>query len=700
MYMKQFLSFWVLLLSFAGAQTTVKAQGFEPVEGELYVLNDGVRFVVDNPDHHCTKFEGHPDLLTWVYDAGSYHGLFYIAGNSVSGYTIRPASRPESYVYVACDDDSYISSYNASVGVKAVNGEPGDECKWFFTKDESGDSWKIAPIIKQDKYWNNYFSACSSSLYHPEFSSYGSSFVIEPLSAYKKKSSSNPSYAETVDTEVEKLKQQGVNATTWASFEKATDEALALTLPAKGWYRIKSLAPVEEEEGMSLPYLYSNTETSARYRDYTALGNRLMTPEDGRYIWQVATNDGLATITGSSGKGINLYRYADKEYKDFRLVKHEEANQPTAYSILCGDYDKDKELALYYGFRLSTYGQISSTDWALKESVYADDDFARFEFERVEESGLPGSAYLVEVCAPKDSLPQIQVDYVGIESFAGNHCVGNGGYFFLNTVPEAQDFQATAMEGYRHAVVVDGNHITVSYVKSDSKGEFFRIGKRVETPESGKTYAIFNTSSNIEGTSASDCMVLLYAEEGNDKMLDAKLLPYPGALVPAQYAWTLTQGAAPDLWNIRSVATQKYAGWDENGNVTVSWDNGENTDMRVTEWTSTHPDWREVNVKSMNDDGSFTPNSKISEANHVWTIGRTDNGMFWNENRWNGFATWQRAHPFAFYELQESTFPDAIADVKAGGRQQGTGLFDLQGRRVRKAGRGIYIQNGRKFVVK
>lgn len=682
----------VLLLSFAGAQTTVKAQGFEPVEGELYVLNDVVRFVVDNPDHHCTKFEGHPDLLTWVYDAGSYHGLFYIAGDALSGYTIRPASRPESYVYVACDDDSYISSYNASVGVKAVSGEPGDDCKWFFTKDESGDSWKIAPIIRQDKYWNNYFSACSSSLYHPEFSSYGSSFVIEPLSAYKKKSSSNPSYAETVDTEVEKLKQQGVNATTWAAFEKATDEALALTLPAKGWYRIKSLASIiEEEEGKSLLYLYSNTDTVGSYKRHAALLNRSMTPEDGKYIWRMATNDGLTTIIGSGGKGISYYNYGPiQEDKDVILAECFETGQPTGFAIRRSD-GSSGDLALFNRFsRDCWYLGISSSGG----------EYARFEFERVEEGGLPGSAYLVEVNAPKDSLSKIQVDYVGSESFVGNHCVGNGGYFFLKSAPEAQDFQATAMDGYRHAVVVDGNHITVSYVKSDAKGEFFRIGKRVETLESGKTYAIFNTSSNIEGTSASDCMVLLYAEEGNDKMLDAKLLPYPGALVPAQYAWTLTQGADPDLWNIRSVATQKYGGWDENGNVTVSWDNGENTDMRVMEWTSTHPDWREVNVKSLNDDGSFTPNSKISEANHVWTIGRTDNGMFWNENRWNGFATWQRAHPFAFYELQEAAFPDAIADVKAGGRQQETGLFDLQGRRVRKAGRGIYIQNGRKFVVK
>lgn len=74
-------------------------------------------------------------------------------------------------------------------------------------------------------------------------------------------------------------------------------------------------------------------------------------------------------------------------------------------------------------------------------------------------------------------------------------------------------------------------------------GEFFRIGKRVETLESGKTYAIFNTSQNIESRYTRNNMVLLYAEEGNDKMLDAKLLPYPGALVSAQYAWTLTQGA-------------------------------------------------------------------------------------------------------------------------------------------------------------
>lgn len=688
--MKRFCFMLAVLLSFAGTQTT-RARKFEPVDGELYVITSGNRFVVDNPDHQCSILSGHPDQLCINYEEGNYHELFYINGDSVSGYTIRPASRPDHYVYAVCDDtDQPLTNVYGGVGVKEVSGEPGDECIWYITY---ASGFRLAPKLNPNAFVSTTWFLKGHVCRHPVMRDKGSSLSFLPLANAMASLYSNgyqSPYQEVVAAEVEKLKQQGVNATTWTAFKEATDEALALTFPAGGWYRIKSLAVVDEEEGAtSKPYLYSNTEAAEGGELYSVLGNRQMTPGDGRYIWKLSPfSYGIATIKGSSGKGFNFWADTSNDYDGISLTHVPNTN---SYHITAYSESRWGNAEFQYGQSEEGCGKVSDTDWAL--TCVGEASF--FEFEQVEESALPGEPYMVGVNAPQNLTDRVRVEYVGSEDFTGHHSVGNGGYFFLKSAPTADDFRATEIEGYRCGIVVGDGRVTVTYAESDYDGRYFCIGRRAETLESGKQYAIFNTAMNIE--TSENRMALLYIEKRGSQMLCGGVEPYPGTVVSAGYAWTLTQGSAPDLWTIKSEVRPRYVGWNGD-DIEVSSLKG--VEMRITEWTDANPDWREINVMSLNDDGTFTANSKISEANHVWTIGRINNTMFWNGESATEFATWVCSHPYAFYELTEISFPDGIADVKAAEHRQSRGTYDLQGRRVHQTHKGIYIQDGRKIVVK
>lgn len=705
--MKRFCLLLAVLLSFAGMQTVEAQKRFDPVKGELYVIRDfSYRLIVDNPDHRCTLDAGHPDLLNLNYDEGSYHELFYIDGDSASGYTIRPASRPDCYVYAVCDNagNPVMNSY-AGVGVKEVSGEPGDECIWYITCPPNLMNRRMAPKLNPKAFVSTTAFLDNHVLRHPDLRDRETYLFFIPLAEVITSGVYDSSYRDVVAAEVEKLKQQGVNATTWAAFQKATDEALAQALP-QGWCRIRSLAPVDEEEegATSLPYLYSNTEPTESGVLYTVLGNRRMTPEDGRYIWQFSPyysgNRWCATLKGSGGKGINWVDNTSADTKEIHLLPMSGTDSYCTYfEVRYADYSYCI-MQLQYGQSEEDCGMVTDRDWALTlyrgTDVY-NCDTAKFVIEPVEESALPGVPYRVGVSAPQSLLDRVQVEYVGSEDFTGHHRVGNGGCFFLKSVPTADDFRATEVEGFRCGIVVSDRCVTVTYDTNDADTQYYCIGRRAETLESGKQYAVFNTASSMDRVR--DRMALLYATKTSDNLLCGDLVPHQGAIVPAEYAWTLTQGSDPDLWTFQSVAKEKSLAWSTStDNPFVFRTRGMN--MRVTEWTAANPEWREINVKSLNDDGTFTTNSRISEANHVWTIGRTNNTMFWNGENSTQFATWPKAHPFAFYELTEITFPDGINGVKGADPRPATGTFDLQGRHVRQPHKGIYIQDGRKMVVK
>ena len=702
MRMKRFYLLLVMLLSLAGVQT-LNAQKFEPVKGELYVIRDiNPWYIVDNPDHQCTLTAGHPDQLSLNYEEGSYRELFYIDGDSASGYTIRPAGRPNCYVYAVCDDaGNPMTSIHGGVGVKEVTGEPGDECIWFITSPSNPYRRRLSPKRNPKVFVNTNRFLNSHIFMHPVLRTSEYFLYFYSLADVKTLGICNASYNEVVSAEVEKLKQQGVNATTWDAFQKATDEASGAALPSAGWCRDKSLVSVDEEEGVTgQPYLYSNMLPTEDGEIHTALGSRRMTPEDGRYIWKVSpyvsTYNNLYTkLTGSCGWGINYVGNTSSDYPSVQISQLN-ASDPNSFLIYLRRANHLFSVHLQYGLSEDGCGKVSDTDWALTEPRSDGlKDANLFEFEHVDEADLPGTPYMVSVSAPEDFRYAVRVEYVGSEDFTGNHFVHDGGYFFLKSTPTAEDFHASEHEGYRCGIVVGEGRVTVTYAESDYEGKYYCIGKRAETLESGKQYAIFNTANSMD--LSKDRVSLLSVEKTSHDILCDGLIPCQGAIVPAAYAWTLTQGSAPDLWLIQTEVTKRFVGWSGD-NMVVNKTKG--SEMRVTEWMVANPDWRDMTVKSLNDDGSFTTNRKISEANRVWTIGRRDDRMFWSGESTTTFSTWVRSLPFAFYELTEVTFPDGIAGVKADERHQSTGTFDLQGRRVQQTRKGIYIQDGRKVVVK
>ena len=176
-------------------------------------------------------------------------------------------------------------------------------------------------------------------------------------------------------------------------------------------------------------------------------------------------------------------------------------------------------------------------------------------------------------------------------------------------------------------------------------------------------------------------------------------------------------------------------------------------------------------VNSLNHDGTICDNTNITADNKLFTVcdetqNKGDNTRCWNGNDYsmggdNAIALWARAHPYAFYQVQEVTYVfntyvlkesdgtivektvikqfanddlsipaawtantgyDYVTEGTLGDdnatitvtRTIKTGIvtsltdlnitegaiYDLSGRRVEKAQKGIYIVNGKKVLVK
>ena len=79
----------------------------------------------------------------------------------------------------------------------------------------------------------------------------------------------------------------------------------------------------------------------------------------------------------------------------------------------------------------------------------------------------------------------------------------------------------------------------------------------------------------------------------------------------------------------------------------------------LTPWMDADDDIK-GNAQVRNDDGTYTPNEEISEADKVWVIDNGDGSdkPYWNGNNWttvgaNCFALWNKAHPYAIYTCIE-----------------------------------------------
>lgn len=142
--MKKITTFLALLLTcIIGAI----AADFTPVSGAKYLIKckGDSKFVLWNSE--CVKSETDNTVILSNWDKFDDRSLFLIDGNATDGFTIHSVKDQTQYVYAINTGNN-----DGNVGVKAVTGTPGDECKWKIVAQ--GDGWNIIPK-GGDYSWNN-----------------------------------------------------------------------------------------------------------------------------------------------------------------------------------------------------------------------------------------------------------------------------------------------------------------------------------------------------------------------------------------------------------------------------------------------------------------------------------------------------------------------------------------------------------------
>ena len=186
-------------------------------------------------------------------------------------------------------------------------------------------------------------------------------------------------------------------------------------------------------------------------------------------------------------------------------------------------------------------------------------------------------------------------------------------------------------------------------IATTAQAQVYVPGERVSTIQENTKYFIFNTAYTPGD----------YSDRWGFVYFDGSVKTYSGAVPEsfttsdANYLFTFTNNG-DDTYTLNSVGQDSEVG---------------NT-FTLTPWMNAE-DKGDAQVR--NDDGTFTPNDEISEADKVWTIHNGD--AYWNGNNWygigtNSFALWSDAHPYAIYTaieknqtegllLNAANFPDA-----------------------------------------
>ena len=186
-------------------------------------------------------------------------------------------------------------------------------------------------------------------------------------------------------------------------------------------------------------------------------------------------------------------------------------------------------------------------------------------------------------------------------------------------------------------------------IATTAQAQVYVPGERVSTIQENTKYFIFNTAYTPGA----------YSDRWGFVYFDGSVKTYSGAVPEsfttsdANYLFTFTNNG-DNTYTLNSVGQDSEVG---------------NT-FTLTPWMDAE-DRGDAQVR--NDDGTFTPNDEISEADKVWTIHNGE--AYWNGNNWygigtNSFALWSDAHPYAIYTaieknqaegllLNADNFPDA-----------------------------------------
>ncbi|MBR6016985.1 MAG: hypothetical protein IK067_07660 [Prevotella sp.] len=183
---------------------------------------------------------------------------------------------------------------------------------------------------------------------------------------------------------------------------------------------------------------------------------------------------------------------------------------------------------------------------------------------------------------------------------------------------------------------------TLVAIATTAQVQVYVPGERVSTILENTKYFIFNTAYTPGGNSNRWGFVYY----------DGRVKTYSGA-VPESFVTDNTNYLFTFANNGNGTYTLTNGGMQkEVGNM-----------FTITPWMDAE-DRGDAQVR--NDDGTFTPNDEISEANKVWTI--YNGNAYWNGNNWysigtNSFATWSDAHPYAIYTCIEMTTVTVIYNL-------------------------------------
>ena len=172
-----------------------------------------------------------------------------------------------------------------------------------------------------------------------------------------------------------------------------------------------------------------------------------------------------------------------------------------------------------------------------------------------------------------------------------------------------------------------------------ASAQVFVPGERVSEIQENTKYFIFNTTYT-PGTQ--------YDKRWGFVYYDGDVKTYGGA-VPE----TFTTSDESYLFTFSSNGDGTYT------LTNVGFEEEVGSMFTLTPWMDADDDIK-GNAQVRNDDGTYTPNEEISEADKVWVIDNGDGSdkPYWNGNNWttvgaNCFALWNKAHPYAIYTCIE-----------------------------------------------
>lgn len=524
------------------------AADFTPVSGAKYLIKckGDSKYVLWNSS--CVKSADDNTVVLSNWAQFDYRSVFIIEGNATDGYTIRSAKDNTQYVYAINTNDDE----DGNVGVKSVEGTPGDECKWKIV--QQGDGWNI--IAKGGNYsWNNRGSY-NGNAHVGTWNNNGADndiwYIQTPVEMAEAITTTTGttvgSVSETYKTDTKAKAQAFITSGTEAdfnTFKSAFTNPGAYVNLTTGFYRMKNA-----ETGTYNSYLFNDMLHSFGQTHDKTLGN---VPDDAdkahnNYIWKVTRGElpaATATILNGQGVGINL------------------GSNIAAPTLGLSDFYTDGYIYFTNGIHLSNQSHLTvktgtnanaeatkTNPFVVTNWSYTNSKGSAYTFEAVDMSGL--TEYTVSITGGEAS------SYVKLTST--NEVAKNGGFFLLSSAPSASDFTCSESGIYDGQVTIDGTTIKVTYVEN-----YDRTLAQVEATAalSGIGYPIGEARTTLANAIAT-------AKSGEHTSAVAKtLLAAETAYKNSTSVQLPEDGHSYVFTNVNISGAKKYLNYAEDGLITV-----------------------------------------------------------------------------------------------------------------------------------